>query len=1364
MGVRSKVWKCIAGLLSVILIITSMATSIVQCLADNSVTYNYNDENVSVEVIAPNKGVIPDGAKLSVTAVNITDDMKTTISDCDDTDLNEADAVYAYDIKFIQTDGTQVEPTQNVQVLIKQQGIDFGSESMVYHYDDKAETAQAMDTSVTNDGKVKFGTDHFSTYLAASFASSDKCTVTVEFCDTSGNHLYSDASVVVNYKEKIKLSKYVPDYIDLNQWNISSCKKIGYLWDTTVGYNEENKIKSNTTFVVYLSGKTETVSGDTTFYDYLVKPYTGNQYNPRQYGEYIEYPELSINTGSNYSDSNSAANRKRLSVGTGAGEGWAQNYRENLYYAYVSNGMDANKFNYHNVTPNIVKGLSDDYTNVIFNLDEPGLFSSESKTGKSILNGYHLNFSKSGVTYTLDTVSDPNNSVVASKGDNFFPLDNAPTNTADGGYNSNHNYYFGMRYDVAFTLGNYMGPLDYSFSGDDDLWVLLDGAVVLDIGGIHDAVKNSVNLRDYLGTDADSDTVHHLTVLYMERGANASNCTMSFTIPNATVEETQVGQLQFAKTDESGNALSGADFTLTNDSNSSEIYTETSNASGRVIFDNLAAGTYTLEEKNAPSGYKLLNQKYKVVVTNNKKAQSADVKLYKADAEGKADTSEVITSIANKKDGSDVPTYSNIEQSKTAVVTDWDNRTYKLDLYASHNLKVSTPVNLVMAFDISGSMPWFVSQPTGGTTTRDTLTAADRTSQTLATGGLTGVGAWNYKYYVLRKSEGEAYEYKPIGYDSNSNKWKFIISSSDGSKKFSSGSDVTVSSSETIYIRGNGDQTKLEALATSITNFTDNMKEVSPDSQVGFVFFASDVKKEIGLQSIQNIDISSILNSIQLYGGTNQKVALEDAQNIVNTAKNKYSKNILLFSDGQPNSEVSINDITAAASDIKNSGITIYTAGLFRDTNNAGCQGLINWASQDCAFVADSATGLSNSFSNVFAAINVKLSGVTIRDYIDNRFELIDNDGNVLTQGAVFNDGVVGNDENGWYVEWNNQTLGYATDTTKGWHEFVRIRAKSEYIGGNVITTNGPTSGITVDDHTKLFDQPVVNVKTTLNIQDVNQVIFYGDSAAKASEVIDDILVNTYTMGKDGNVLNPADFTITWYSNEACTDVVNPADITVNADGSYYVKVTYQVGTSTQISKINSNGNEADGTAFNQTTDKDYAVYSIKVVKGQIDLGKIIDKQYTDVKAIHANQTFIFKIQQYEVKENKEQGNLVATFYETIAFDANGKVTEGNATISGLKKGYYTVTEETNWSKKYKLKSTTDNYVKNTTDGVALLIGEKTSEATADNKCGFYGLEQKDSYLAVADGEAASITFINKKDSNWKWVSDVASAINKFLQ
>lgn len=201
-----------------------------------------------------------------------------------------------------------------------------------------------------------------------------------------------------------------------------------------------------------------------------------------------------------------------------------------------------------------------------------------------------------------------------------------------------NNNYFGMRYDVTFKIGDYVGPLNYKFTGDDDLWVVLDGKkIVIDLGGIHSAATGNVDLWQYIGdkenlTEAQKQQTHTLTILYMERGAGASNCQMEFTLPSAKIQQvdkTKMTNISFYKTDADGTGLSGAQFTLTNDSTKTTMYAA-SESDGLVQFQQLVAGTYTLTETQAPKDYVTPTTSWKVKVTadgNN----GLSTKIYQAD-------------------------------------------------------------------------------------------------------------------------------------------------------------------------------------------------------------------------------------------------------------------------------------------------------------------------------------------------------------------------------------------------------------------------------------------------------------------------------------------------------------------------------------------------------------------------------------------------------------------------------------------------------------------------------------------------------------------------------------------------------------
>ena len=150
------------------------------------------------------------------------------------------------------------------------------------------------------------------------------------------------------------------------------------------------------------------------------------------------------------------------------------------------------------------------------------------------------------------------------------------------------NYYFGMTLETDFTQpknglidGN---PMRFEFNGDDDMWLYVDGVLLLDIGGIHDPRSGYIDFKtgvihqedggdttirqrfiaayteagktqdeinaliaEKFGTgDTFLDyTKHHMKMFYLERGAGASNLDISFnlvSIPPAsfTVEKSIV--------------------------------------------------------------------------------------------------------------------------------------------------------------------------------------------------------------------------------------------------------------------------------------------------------------------------------------------------------------------------------------------------------------------------------------------------------------------------------------------------------------------------------------------------------------------------------------------------------------------------------------------------------------------------------------------------------------------------------------------------------------------------------------------------------------------------------------------------------
>lgn len=270
-------------------------------------------------------------------------------------------------------------------------------------------------------------------------------------------------------------------------------------------------------------------------------------------------------------------------------------------------------------------------------------------------------YDKAGVY--KDSVSDANR-------DQFFPFDSAdkvfeerngrlsPIGITDG-TNDKLNHHFGMSMTTEFVQPNggkttKGEDMVFEFSGDDDVWVYIDGVLVGDLGGIHEKATLKINFatggvhvghvdnandpektiqdttikamfqaagadtsnRRFSGNTFLNSSKHTLSFFYLERGAGASNMSLKFnltTLPSSEVE----------KVDQNGEAVQDAKFALYQSDASwktqgDPIAQGTTDDKGRLVllksddgsvlsFDNQHAdghNYFVLKETGLPAGYR----------------------------------------------------------------------------------------------------------------------------------------------------------------------------------------------------------------------------------------------------------------------------------------------------------------------------------------------------------------------------------------------------------------------------------------------------------------------------------------------------------------------------------------------------------------------------------------------------------------------------------------------------------------------------------------------------------------------------------------------------------------------------------------
>lgn len=284
-----------------------------------------------------------------------------------------------------------------------------------------------------------------------------------------------------------------------------------------------------------------------------------------------------------------------INNGTHTSQGQGVNYTDESLAYLFNNDSQANGKQDGKAVYNDVKGL--------FQLkDGYYVYDSYGPDGNyavynSTTNSFDV-YNKAGVY--KDSVSDANRG-------QFFPFDSAskvfeerngqlsPIGITDG-TNDKLNHHFGMSMTTEFVQpagGKTTDNKDmvFEFSGDDDVWVYIDGVLVGDLGGIHEKATLDVNFAngevkvghidgangaekeiekttikakfDTAGADTSNfsgntfrdSTKHTLSFFYLERGAGASNMSLKFNL-------TTLPSSEVAKVNQNGEAVQGATFAL----------------------------------------------------------------------------------------------------------------------------------------------------------------------------------------------------------------------------------------------------------------------------------------------------------------------------------------------------------------------------------------------------------------------------------------------------------------------------------------------------------------------------------------------------------------------------------------------------------------------------------------------------------------------------------------------------------------------------------------------------------------------------------------------------------------------------------
>lgn len=578
---------------------------------------------------------------------------------------------------------------------------------------------------------------------------------------------------------------------------------------------------------------------------------------------------------------------------------------------------------------------------------------------------------------------------------------------------------------------------------------------------------NEINLKttDYGNPEYSIEAAEDVNTTDKASGKIKLGSDAKVTVTNT---RNDVASLEITKVNTSNQPLLGAKFTLTLDDDPAKTYkvTSTSDESGHLKFENLSVGNYTLTETKAPSGYVKSTESYKVKVSveNNK----ATAKLYKADSTNEIENKQIIN-YTEKEEAE-----NNLTSSKTAEVVDYENRIYKINLNAEVTGReageAAKNASVVMVLDSSGSMAddgKITALKTAAKAFVDNLSShsdtskisivwyyGDNTTDVLGYKTLNAPGVNDLKDFIDNRKctqwsgatpMGEALkEANSLVESADSNSSKYVLFMTDG-----------LPGGYTTFL-GNEDVNRNSAVANEAVRQAASIKPKATLYTIG-----------VGLTK-DNKDISFTWK--------------RDNETSLVTAKDFLKEIATKEKDGRKytyNTD-NLSELTGIFTDI---------AGKIGDLFTVQPKKIVD--------VIDARFKLTNDGLNDLAT-NRRLGTGKINPNKDGSKEIIWTDR--TTGSEVGKVTIVEQADGTTKITWTGQAARIGNAATeneddKGWNASFRIQAKDDFIGGNMIPTNGAASGIYLDGGgIKKFEQPSVNVKLlSLSIGNDTTTVFKGD-------------------------------------------------------------------------------------------------------------------------------------------------------------------------------------------------------------------------------------------------------------------------------